>query len=89
MGKVVRRTYRCRCGRTRPANRKWCYTCKPRYSRIQLPETEEPYTLADRVAIARACAISYGQLMAIVESGGIPPPIRRVEWPEWSAHAGE
>lgn len=88
MAKIVKRVYRCKCGRTRPSNRKWCYTCRPRYSRCNLAESDEPYTLADRVAIARACDISYGQLMAIVHMGGEPPLKRPVDWPEGSAHAG-
>lgn len=89
MAKIVKRVYHCKCGRTRPANRKWCYTCRPRCSRFQLAESDEPYTLADRVAIARACGIGYGQLMAIMESGAQPLLIRAVEWPEGSAHTGE
>lgn len=46
---------RCKCGRIKPAARAVCYTCKPRYSRKEPPESiYEPYTLPDRVAQARA-----------------------------------
>ena len=81
---------RCRCGRIKPAGRTVCYTSKPRYSRKAPPENiYEPYTLPDRVAQARACGISYGQLMCIVELGAAIPAVRPVEWPRGSVHAGE
>ena len=81
---------RCRCGRIKPAGRTVCYTCKPRYSRKEPPDSvNEPYTLPDRVAQARACGISYGQLMRIVELGAAIPAIRPVEWPSGSVHEGE
>ena len=81
---------RCRCGRIKPAARAVCYTCKPRYSRKEPPVSIcEPYTLPDRVAQARACGISYGQLMRIVELGAAIPAIRPVEWPSGSVHEGE
>lgn len=89
MAKVTHRTYYCKCGRVRPSNRKWCYTCRPKRGALTLPETEEPYTLPECVAIARACGMSYGKLMSIMERGGTPPLMRRVEWPEGSVHAGE
>lgn len=68
-----------------------CYTCVPKHTRNQPPKesTLEPYTIADRVAQARACDISYGQLMRIVELGAHIPCIRPVEWPAGSAHVGE
>ena len=67
-----------------------CYTCKPKHSRKEPPESiQEPYTLSDRVAQARACGISYGQLMTIVELGAAIPAIRPVEWPSGSVHVGE
>ena len=81
---------RCKCGQIKPAARAVCYTCKPRYSRKEPPEIiYEPYTLPDRVAQARACGISYGQLMGIVELGAEIPAIRPVEWPSGSVHEGE
>ena len=81
---------RCRCGRIKPAARSQCYTCKPKYSRKEPPESiYELYTLPDRVAQARACGISYGQLMRIVELGAAIPTIRPVEWPKGSVHVGE
>lgn len=80
---------RCKCGRIKPATRSVCYTCKPKWRRTPLPSTEEPYTLPDRVSQARACGISYGQLMRIVELGAAIPAIRPVEWPKGSVHVGE
>ena len=81
---------RCRCGRIKPAARSLCYTCKPKHSRKEPPESiYEPYTLPDRVAQARACGISYGQLMRIVELGAAIPVIRPVEWPSGSVHVGK
>lgn len=81
---------RCRCGREKPPGRAVCYICKPKHSRKPPPESiYEPYTLADRVAQARACGISYGQLMRIVELGVAIPAIRPVEWPRGSVHVGE
>lgn len=77
---------RCRCGRIKPANRAVCYTCRPKRGALALPETDEPYTLADYVAIARACDLSYGRLMAVMESGAAPPLIRPVQWPQGSRH---
>ena len=85
-GIIENRAKRCRCGRIKPAGRTVCYTCKPRYSRKEPPDSvNEPYTLPDRVA----CGISYGQLMCIVELGAAIPVIRPVEWPKGSAHIGE
>ena len=52
-------------------------------------DCQEPDELADRVAQARACGISYGQLMRIVELGAAIPAIRPVEWPSGSVHVGE
>lgn len=81
---------RCRCGRIKPFNRSQCYTCRPRKKDyIALPETEEPYSLADWVAIAEACGMGYGQLMAHVRVGGVPPVKKKVRWPAGSAHKGE
>ena len=89
-GIIENKAKRCRCGRIKPAARAQCYICKPRYSRKEPPESiYEPYTLPDRVAQARACGISYGQLMRIVELGAAIPAIRPVEWPRGSAHVGE
>lgn len=88
-GIIENKAKRCRCGRIKPAARAQCYTCKPKRSRTPPPSTEEPYTLADRVAQARACGISYGQLMRIVELGAAIPAIRPVEWPRGSVHVGE
>ena len=48
------------------------------------------YTLPDRVAQARALGISYGQLMALIETGGkFPPQQRPIRWPENSMHKRE
>lgn len=77
---------RCQCGRLKPGNRKFCYTCRPKRGALSLPETDEPYSLADCVAIARACGLSYGNLMPIMEQGSAPPLLRPVDWPEGSAH---
>ena len=89
MAKRVKRNYYCSCGRIRPAARKWCYTCRPKYSRFDAINLDAEYTLAERVAIARACDLSYGKAMAIMESGAQPPLIRAVEWPEGSVHGNE
>lgn len=89
-GIIENKAKRCLCGRIKPAGRTVCYTCKPRYSRKEPPDSvNEPYTLPDRVAQARACGISYGQLMCIVELGAAIPAIRPVEWPKGSVHVGE
>lgn len=83
------------CGRALPKGRREkCYVCRPlrphHKSRPPEAEFEAPeYTLADRVAQAEACGISYGQLMSIVEAGAELPLRRKVRWPEGSAHAGE
>lgn len=88
-GIIEGRARRCRCGRIKPSARAQCYTCRPKRSRVREPVTDEPYSLADRVAQARACGMSYGKLMPIVEIGAALPYLRPVEWPEGSAHAGE
>ena len=81
---------RCRCGRLKPATRTACFVCRPKNSRIdQRESTMEPYTLADRVAQARACGIGYGHLMQLVELGAALPYKQPVEWPRGSAHVGE
>lgn len=47
---------RCRCGRIKPAGRTVYYTCKPRYSRKEPPDSvNEPYTLPDWVAQVSSC----------------------------------
>lgn len=90
IGPTASAARRCKCGRTKPTNRQTCYTCRPkRGTYIPLPETDEPYSLADWVAISRACGMSYGKLMGHVFLGGVPPIRRKVEWPVGSAHVGE
>lgn len=58
--------------------------------KIPTPEKENPYTLADRVAMARAYGLSYGKYMAILndDTGKLPPMRRPVEWPRGSSHSG-
>lgn len=81
------------CGSDLPRGRKrFCHGCKPKKRYKPEPEVREklPYTLADRVAMARAYGLSYGQYMAHIENGwNLPEMIRPVEWPEGSEHKEE
>lgn len=89
-GIIENKAKRCKCGRIKPAARSLCYICKPKHSRKEPPESiYEPDTIADRVAQARACGISYGQLMRIGELDAAIPVVRPVEWPSGSVHVGE
>lgn len=80
------------CGRDLPKGRKArCHYCRPPKPHRPPPDPKPDleYTLADRVAQAEACEISYGQLMAIVEAGKEIPLRRKVRWPQGSDHVGE
>ena len=82
------------CGRDLPKGRREkCFVCRPRRPHKTPPpepETSDPeYTLADRVAQAKACELSYGQLMALIEAGKPLPFRHKVYWPEGSSHEGE
>lgn len=80
------------CGRDLPRGRKQkCFACRPPKGYIPpQPSPDAPYTINDRVAQALAYGISYGKLMAIIETGGkLPPRKRPIVWPVGSAHAGE
>ena len=81
------------CGKPLPRGRtRKCYACRPprKYKPIKKPEPNLPYSLEDRAAQAVAYGLSYGRLMAIIESGGDLPPLKKsIVWPAGSDHAGE
>lgn len=77
------------------AKRKLCETCQKTKAARRVageikPTNPPEYTISDRVAQARAYDLSYGKFMAIIETGGKLPPLKRpIKWPEGSAHVGE
>lgn len=85
------------CGRNLPRGRtQKCYTCRPIKTKLPAqvlsPEQskKERYTIDDCVALASAYGISYGQVVAILETGYYWPPQKRsLAWPEDSVHLGE
>ena len=98
MSKIIKLPYEppycIQCGRNLPKGRKQkCYNCLPpkKYQTNKpKPAQPAPYTIHDRVAQTVAYGISYGQLMAIVESGGKLPEMKKpIRWPEGSEHEGE
>lgn len=81
-----------------PGRRRFCWDCRPRSSRGGFhcrpslgpvtPVTDERYTTADIVALARSYGLSYGKYVSILHDpkAMLPPQIYPVVWPIGSAH---